>query len=113
MATSMDRVGASVDGTPERGGSQARLVTSPPDLGEGDDDLPSPEAFVIGTDPGPAASEDGGSVGSRRSNTEMLLRELLDQANATIQELREQLGAAKAELKYTTSHKESRLGNRK
>ena len=61
---------------------------------------PSPEAFGIATplDPGPSATEAGGSGASGLSNAFPALTVQLAAANATITELNAQLAAARAEL---------------
>ena len=92
--------------SPQRGEPRIQVVRTPADLDNAAAHAdPSPEAFAIATpmrEPraGGAASEGGGLAGSHLSPTESLLREMLKEANATIAELRKQLGAARAELKY-------------
>ena len=105
MASLSDRIVAAVVGAPQRGEPRIQLPhgSSPPDEDVADSD-PSPEAFGIGTpmhEPGATgAPSDAGSGGARPSNTELLLRELLDAADATIAGLLEQLGEERAKGKH-------------
>ena len=101
---------------PQRGEPRIQVVRTPHEPDDAEDDAaadsdPSPEAFAIATPmrkpgAGGAASDAGGLAGSHLSPTESLLREMLKEANATISELREQLGAAHAELKYAVNDAE-------
>ena len=105
MASLSDRIVAAVVGILSRGEPRIQLPhgSSPPDEDAADSD-PSTEAFGIGTPMhehgATGAPSEAGSGGSRLSNTELLLRELLDADNATIAGLRGQLREERAKWKH-------------